>query len=90
MIISASKLKLRNVGQLVEFVHNSVAVMGRVDLVMIHTATEKVELRLAGSGKSYTLNGEHLLNIIRTTEAYEAFQGTLALEEIVNMRKVDA
>ena len=89
MIIPATKLKLRNVGQLIEFVHNGIAVMGRVDLVMI-PLTGKVDLRLAGIGKSFSLDRDHLVNIIRSTEAYEAFQGTLALEEIANMRKVDA
>lgn len=84
MIIPAKGLKLRNVGQLVEFVHNSIAVMGRVENVMIDTDTCNVALRIAGCGKTFNLAGDHLLNIMRTAEAYEAFQGTLALEDILN------
>lgn len=84
MIISANGLKLRNVGQLVEFVHNRVAVMGRVENVMIATDTKDVCLRITGHGKSFNLSGDHMLNIIRSAEAYEAYQGTLALEDILS------
>lgn len=84
MIITAKGLKLRNVGQLVEFVHNGIAVMGRVDNVMIHTDGSNVALRIAGCGKTFNLAGDHMLNIMRSAEAYEAFQGTLALEDILN------
>lgn len=91
MIIPAKGLKLRNVGQLVEFVHNGIAVMGRVDNVMIHTDASNVAIRISGCGKTFNLNGEHLVNIMRSAEAYEAYQGTLALEDLLSStEKVNA
>lgn len=87
MIIAANGLKLRNVGQLVEFVHNGIAVMGRVENAMISMATKDVALRIAGHGKTFNLAGDHMLNIIRTAEAYEAYQGTLALEDILSKQE---
>ena len=90
MIISASGLKLRNVGQLVEFVHNRVAIMGRIENVMIAIDTRDVALRIAGHGKTFNLPGEGLLNIIRTTEAYEAMQSTLVLEDMLSKQESNA
>lgn len=87
MIITAKGLKLRNIGQLVEFVHNGIAVMGRLENVMIPLDTKEVSLRVAGVGKTFNLSGDHMLNIMRTAEAYEAYQGTLALEDMLNSQE---
>lgn len=64
--------------------------MGRVENVMIPLDGNTVALRLAGVGKTFDLATEHLVNIMRTTEAHETLQSTLALEDLMDRQPIHA
>ena len=81
MIIAASKLKLRNIGQLAEFVHDSTAVMGRVERIKIAPGGATVTVRL--SGETFTMSGDKLLNVIRSSELHEQVITNINIEDML-------
>lgn len=81
MILAASKLKLRNIGQLAEFVSDGTAVMGRIERIKIAPKGESVALRM--SGETYTLTGDKLLNVIRSSELHEQVITNINIEDLL-------
>lgn len=81
MILAASKLKLRNIGQLAEFVSDGTAVMGRIERIKISPRGETVALRL--SGESFTMSGDKLVNVIRSSELHEQVITNINIEDIL-------
>lgn len=88
MILAAHKLKLRNIGQLAEFVTNGTAVMGRIERIKIAPALNKdaprVTLRL--SGESHSLDGDKLVNVIRSSELHEQVITNINIEDLVGQK----
>lgn len=87
MILSAHKLKLRNIGQLAEFVTDGTAVMGRIERVKITptaTGTPRVTLRL--SGESHHMSGDKLINVIRSSELHEQVITNINIEDLVGQK----
>lgn len=84
MILSAHKLKLRNIGQLAEFVHDGTAVMGRIERIKIAPQGETVTLRL--SSETFTMAGDKLLNVIRSSELHEQVITNINIEDLVGQK----
>ena len=87
MIVMARHLKLRNIGQLAEFVTNGDTVMGRIERVKISRDFHTVTIRL--SHENHLVDGDSLLNIIRSSELHEIIQNNLAIEDVLD-QLVDA
>ena len=85
MILSANKLKLRNIGQLVEFVQDGTAVMGRIERVKIAPQGKTVSLRM--SGEVFALPGDKLLNVIRSSELHEQVITNINIEDMLVGKK---
>lgn len=85
MILAASKLKLRNIGQLAEFVSDGTAVMGRIERIKIAPAanTDQPRVTLRLSGESYTMAGDKLVNVIRSSELHEQVITNINIEDML-------
>lgn len=81
MILAASKLKLRNIGQLAEFVSDGTAVMGRIERIKISPQAETVALRM--SGETFMVSGDKLLNVIRSSELHEQVITNINMEDML-------
>lgn len=82
MYVSANKLRLINVGQLIEVVTAGVTIMGKLERVKLHRDDEVVTLRV--SGDTVLVPAQHQVNIRRSSELHELRLASMGLEDLVD------
>jgi len=82
MFVSASKLRLINIGQLIEVVADGITTMGKLERVKLNPATAKVTLRI--SGDSVCVPDAQQVNIRRSPELYELHMASLGMEDLLD------
>lgn len=80
MYVEASKLRLINIGQLIEVVSQGTVTMGKLERVK-RNESGKVTLRI--SGDSVCVDESQQVNIRRSAELYEMHQTSLAVDDLV-------
>jgi hypothetical protein len=80
--VDASKLRLINIGQLIEVMADGIHTMGKLERVKRNPASGKVTLRI--SGDSVCVAGGHEVNIRRSPELYELHMASLGIDDLVD------
>lgn len=80
MHITASEIKLFNIGQLVEVVVDGITTMGKLERVKFQTSG-KVTLRI--SGDTVNVPADKVLNVRRSAELHEMRLTSLGVEDLL-------
>ena len=82
MKIEAGKLRLVNIGQLIEVVSGGTTVMGKLERVK--RAKHSAEVALRVSGDSVTVSDDSIVHMIRNSEFYELRNLTEVMEDVLS------